>query len=104
MARLEILWTKTALSQRNYIFEYWNFRNGNTTYSRKLNNKLKSRINLLKTNPELGKKTDFKNTRIISLIHYSILYQRIENQIIITGIWDNRQNPEKLIEYLKKEL
>ncbi len=100
MNRLEILWTGTALRQRNYIFEYWNVRNGNASYSAILNKKIKTRINLLKLNPQLGKKTDFKDTRIISLGHYSILYQKIESRIIITGVWDNRQNPEKLIEFL----
>ena len=102
MAQLTIFWTETAIRQRNYIFEYWIERNQTTTYAKKLNEKIKERTNILKQNPDLGIKTDFKNTRVLSLGHYSILYQASENKIIITGFWDNRQEPEKLLNFLKK--
>jgi len=102
MAQLTIHWTETAIRQRNYIFGYWIKRNQSTTYAKKLNEKIKERINLLKQNPELGKKTDLKNTRAVSLGHYSILYQKSNFKIIITGFWDNRQEPEKLLKFLKK--
>jgi len=103
MAEINLKWTKTAVRQRNYIFEYWNRRNKSFTYSKKLNSIIKERIYLLKKFPNLGKITEFKNTRVISLGHYSIFYQFIENSIIITGFWDNRQNPKKLLEVLKKK-
>ncbi len=102
MAELTIFWTNTALKQRNYTFEYWNERNKSTTYSKKLNLSIKERTNILKTNPELGKKTEFKNTRAISLGHYTILYKKIDSKIIITGFWDNRQDPEKLLKFLNQ--
>jgi len=102
MARLKILWTSTAIKQRNKIFEYWNERNKSTIFSKKLNEKIKERIKLLKTNPQLGVKTEFSNTRAISFRHYSILYKKIDSNIVITGFWDNRQDPNKLIEFLKK--
>jgi len=102
MVRLEVFWTPTAIKQRNQVFEYWNERNKSTSYSLKLNTKIKSRINLLKTNSELGKKTEYKNTRAVSMGHYSILYKKMHSKIIITGFWDNRQNPKKLIEFLKQ--
>lgn len=56
MAQLTIYWTETAIRQRNYIFEYWIERNQSTTYAKKLNDKIKERANLLKHNPDLGKK------------------------------------------------
>ncbi len=102
MAELTIFWTNTAIKQRNYTFEYWNERNKSTTYSKKLNSSLKERINILKINPELGKKTEFNNTRVISLGHYSILYKKLDSKIIITGFWDNRQDPEKLLKFLNQ--
>ena len=102
MAQLTIHWTETAIRQRNYIFEYWIERNQSTTYAKKLNEKIKERTNLLKQNPQLGKNTDFKNTRVLSLGHYSILYQKSNLKIIITGFWDNRQEPEKLLKFLTK--
>lgn len=72
------------------------------SYAKKLNGKINERIQLLKQNPDLGKKTDFTNTQTISLGHYSILYQRDNLKIIITGFWDNRQEPEKLLQFLKQ--
>jgi len=101
MAQLTIHWTETAIRQRNLIFEYWIERNQSTTYVKKLNGKIKERTHLLKQNPELGKKTDFKDTRAVSLGHYSILYKESNLKIIITGFWDNRQEPEKLLQLLK---
>lgn len=48
MAQIKILWASTAVIQRNYIFEYWNKRNKSTSYSKKLNNKIKERLYILK--------------------------------------------------------
>jgi hypothetical protein len=56
----------------------------------------------LKSNPYFGKKTDFPDTRSISLGHYSIFYKNKEDKIIITGFWDNRQDQRKLLQFLKK--
>ena len=49
-----------------------------------------------------GRTVDFKNTRAVSLGHYSIFYQHIENSIIITAFWDNRDDPSKLLNILKE--
>ncbi len=100
MDALKLFWTSTAIKQRNYIFNYWNKRNKNTIYSVKLNKRIVKRTNLLKTNPKLGKKTDFNNTRTTSLGHYSLFYKKIDNMLIITGFWDNRQDPVKLVGFL----
>ncbi len=101
MAELNVLWTSTAVKQRNYVFEYWNERNKSNNFAIKLNNKINERVKLLKTNPKLGKKVDFVKTRSFSLGHYSILYQKIDSNIIITGFWDNRQDPKRLAKFLK---
>lgn len=102
MAKLNLFWTKTAIKQRNHTFEYWNNRNKSNSYSKKLNKSIKERTELLKSKPDLGKKTEFKNTRAISLGHYTVLYRKTSHKIIITGFWDNRQNPNKLLKFLKE--
>ncbi len=102
MDGLSISWTQTAKRQRNHIFVYWNKRNKSTSYSRKLNLSIRERTELLKTHPEMGKETDFRETRAISMGHYSILYKINKPQIIITGLWDNRQDPEKLLKFLRE--
>jgi plasmid stabilization system protein ParE len=102
MDGLKIFWTKTAISQRNHIFDYWNNRNKSISYSKQLNLMIKERTELLKVQLKLGKETDFKDTRIISLGHFSILYQIHPPKIIITAFWDNRQNPDKLLDFLRQ--
>lgn len=98
---LKVAWTATAIKQRNYIFAYWNERNKSNNFSRKLNQKFIERVSLLKTNPELGKKTSFKTNRVLTLGHFSIFYRLIDNTIFITSVWDNRQNPKKLRDFVK---
>jgi len=97
-----IFWTRKAIQQRNYVFDYWNKRNRSLNYSKKLNSAIKERIILLKFNSKLGKKSNFKDTRVISLKHYSILYKIESSKIIITGFWDNRQSDKKLLNFLMK--
>ena len=101
MAQLKVFWTETAIIQRNYVFEYWNERNKSTEYSKKLNAKIIERISLLKSQPKLGKKSNFEDVRIVSLEHYSLLYKFDELKIINVGFWDNRQNPNRLLEFLQ---
>lgn len=101
MDGLSVFWTYTARKQRDQVFNYWNKRNKSTEYSKKLNFAIRQRTDLLKTYPEMGKPTDFKNTRAVIMRHYSILYQVHVPQIIITAFWDNRDDPEKLLELMK---
>ncbi len=70
-------------------------------YSKKLNLKIKERTTLLKLYPDLCLETPFTKTRVLYLGYYSILYQFSEQQIIITGFWDNRQDPIELLHFLK---
>ena len=100
MAKKKIVWTETAANQRRSVFEYWNENNKSTNYSEKLITQIKRRLDVLSTYPLSGKQTDFPNTLITSLGHYSILYQIKGNQIFVTGFWDNRKDPKKLYKVL----
>jgi plasmid stabilization system protein ParE len=102
MDELKVFWTQTANRQRDHIFDYWNTRNKSKSYSKKLNLAIIEKIQLLKFHPEMGKTTNFGSTRAISMRHYSILYKTDNSRLIITGFWDNRQNPAKLLKFLKK--
>lgn len=101
MDELKVLWTTTAVRQRNLIFEYWNARNKNNRYSRKLNSMINERIDLLRTFPEIGTEIYFKKTRATSLGNYNILYKLDSPKLIISAIWDNRQDPDKIYSILK---
>jgi len=101
MGKREVVWTNTAIRQVNYVFDYWNERNRSTSYSSKLLEQVNIRMQTIIAFPNSGRKTDFKKTLVTSLGHYSIFYQHDKSRIIITGFWDNRQDPSKLLDFLK---
>lgn len=101
MDGLTVFWTHTAKKQRDHVFNYWNTRNQSITYSKKLNLEIRERTELLKIFPEMGKRTNFKETRVIVMGHYSMLYQVQKERIIITAFWDNRDDPKKFLKLLK---
>jgi len=102
MAQKGIVWTEVAVKQRRHIFHFWNQNNGSTTFSEKLLISIASKTKELIEFPLLGKKSNFPETRVISMGNFSLFYQIIEDEIIISSFWDNRQNPEKLSKALEK--
>ena len=100
MAKRALVWTETAAKQRRFILEYWNENNTSTDYSEKLIVEIRRRLDTLVQFPESGRKTEFHNTFVTSLVHYSIFYQLQKMKLIITGFWDNRQDPIKLVKLL----
>jgi len=103
MARLELFWTITALKQRDHIFECWNNRNKSNNYTKHLLALINQRTTTLLSFPEIGKNVDFKNTRVISIEHYSLFYVIDTNRIIITAFWDDRRNPKDLLSLLENK-
>ena len=83
------------------MLNYWITRNGNNAYSKKLNQKIKSRINMVAENSKIGRMTIFRNTRMVTLGHYSIYYQAEKHAIYIISFWDNRRNVKDLLDFLK---
>lgn len=102
MAKRAIVWTQTASLQRRDILKYWTLRNGSDKYAKKLIKLIASRINLIAKNPDAFKLTDFPDTRVSAMGHFSILYKTTDDLLIITGFWDNRQDFKKLTEILSK--
>lgn len=100
MAEKSVIWTETAVRQRREILKYWTVRNGSTRYAEKLIQLIRQRIQVILENEFAGKSTNHNNTREAAMGNFSIFY-RIENdKIIIMAFWDNRQDPDKLLEIL----
>ncbi len=97
----QVSWTKTARFQRRQVLEYWEKRNGNKNYSRKISGWIRETILIIKAYQYIGKPTDYVDTRVFVKGDYSIFYRVAEHQLIITSFWDNRQDPDKLTEILK---
>ena len=64
---------------------------------KKLSTIFKKAVKLLDRQSELGLPTNKVNIRVLIVEDYSIFYGVRPNSIDITTIWDNRQNPEKLL-------
>ena len=101
MDEIKVIWTKIAIQQRDEIFDYWNNRNKTDSYSKKLNLKIYSKIDLLKTFSLTGVKIEDEEARILHFENYSLVYKIIKNIIYILAFWDNRQNPSKKIKIKK---
>jgi len=102
MAKRTIVWTETAARQRREILRYWVKRNGTTTYAEKLIKLTAEQIRVIQTNPKLFKKANFPNTHVSVLGHFSIFYKFSKDLLIITAFWDNRQDPKRLLEILRR--
>jgi len=100
MAKRNVIWTRTADIQLVGILEYWVTKNKSNSYSIKLLKLVTDRTIQIAKNPELYKRTAFKNIRVASLGNYSIYYKTTEVEIIITAFWDNRQDPKNLLKSL----
>jgi hypothetical protein len=90
-----------TISNKDYLTALFQLVKGSPTD--KDNVKLTSeQIKVIQSNPKLFIKADFQDTHISALGHFSIFYKFTKYFLIITAFWDNRQNPKKLFNILKK--
>jgi plasmid stabilization system protein ParE len=101
MAQRKIIWTDTAARQRRSILEYWLQRNRSSAYPLKLLRLSNEKANLIAENPLIYKPAEFPDTHVAAMGHFSLFYKIIDDAIIVTAFWDNRQDPKKLLELLK---
>lgn len=103
MAKKSVVWTETAVRQRREILKYWTVRNGSTQYTEKLIRIIYQRIQIILENEFAGKSTNHHKTREAAMGNFSIFYRVERDKIIIMAFWDNRQNPDKLLEILNQK-
>lgn len=101
MAQRKIIWTGNAARQRRSILEYWLKRNQSPAYPLKLLRLSNEKANLIAENPLIYKKAEFPDTHVAAMGHFSLFYKITDEAIIVTAFWDNRQDPKKLLEFLK---
>lgn len=92
-----ITWTEKAEKSKNAILDYWEWRNGNKTYSKKLFRDFNADIERLALTPHIGRKVeDDDNIYFIIVNEYKIFYSPENSSIEILLIWDTRRNPDDL--------
>ncbi|MBF9255138.1 type II toxin-antitoxin system RelE/ParE family toxin [Pontibacter sp. 172403-2] len=100
MAKKRIVWSKEARLDFKATLEFYNERNGSSTYSRKLADEIVNIIEKLQINNFLGSKTSEPQVRVLVKGTFSIFYELKEEEILILVIWDTRRNPDELEKYL----
>jgi len=103
VAKRTITWTKTADIQFVGILEYWLNRNKSNSYPKKLIRLTEQSTLEIANNPEMFKISEIENFRVSVMGKFSIYYQASELEIFVVAFWDNRQNPDKLLEILKSK-
>ncbi|HPT13802.1 MAG TPA: type II toxin-antitoxin system RelE/ParE family toxin [Bacteroidales bacterium] len=103
MARIKIAWSIEAKQDLVDILQFYNDRNGNPAYSKKLFVKINRNIRLLAKNPFLGIRTDDPDIRALITGDYQIIYEVFERLVLVLMIWDNRKDPDdKIIDTRRK--
>ena len=101
MVRRRIVWMAESTAQLTDILLYYKYRNGNSRYSKVIRQTIKSKLNLLKYQPYIGKIVNENNIRVIFVLHYHVFYEIKTTDVLVLSIWDGRRNPEN-IKYYKK--
>jgi len=91
-----VIWTQTARKQRREVLRYWKAHNRSATYSRKLIAEIQRRMKIIVKRPLIFRESEFPETRVSPMGHFSILYRITEREIVVVAFWDNRDDPEKL--------
>jgi len=71
------------LKSLDSILQYYDERNGNDRYSRKLLRQILRGLNLLAGMPDIGCQTDHPGIRILFVEDYGIDYEKIDNDILV---------------------
>ena len=90
---LTILYSPLFLDSLQSILEYYDERNGNSHYSRKLLALFQRQIGLLSQMPDIGRKTNFPQIRVLFVDNYGIEYQKRNDSILVINIYSCMTNP-----------
>lgn len=83
---------KLQLSQ---VLEFYLLRNGNAEYSLKILGEVEDLLKTLSISENIGRLTENKITRVVSMKVYLLFYEINLDRIEIVSFWDNRQNIKK---------
>lgn len=90
----KIIWSKASIKKLEEILDFYEIRNGNNNYSKKLYSKIVRDVNLLKVSAKIGVQTDEENIRGLIISDYIVFYEIKKSTIVILTIWDCQQNPK----------
>lgn len=98
----KVIWSELALNDLESILSYWIVRNKSIKYSKKLNERILKAVAFIGANPKAGRLSDYGSIRLKLEVNYNIVYEELDDRVLIHAIWDVRQNPIKLKNRLEK--
>jgi toxin ParE1/3/4 len=101
---MNLVWTRSAKIDLKFIFDYYKYK-ASSSIAHKIRNACFDRVEILFQNPEAGPVDEIlkelnEGHRYLIEGNYKIIYKIISNTIFITGVFDTRQEPQKI--FLKK--
>jgi plasmid stabilization system protein ParE len=97
MVKYKVEWSIEARLDLIDILEFYKTRNKSDLFSKKLNSKINKSIKLIIKNPLIGLQSQIDSVRALITGDYQIIYEIIDNLIMIIMIWDSRRDPEDKI-------
>jgi hypothetical protein len=77
------------------ILTFFDERNGDEKFSRKLMKMIRKQIKLAASMPEIGRLTDFPGVRILFVERFGIEYQIRGKVLLIVNIYSCQTNPDQ---------
>jgi toxin YoeB len=97
MAGKKVVWSTRANNELKATLEFYNGRNGDSTYSLKLLNEIDDLLLTVSQSELIGRLTSNRKTRVIVLKVYLIFYEIEGDRIVILSFWDNRQDTKNCL-------
>jgi toxin YoeB len=97
MAKFKVEWSIEARLDLLDILNFYVVRNKSAAYSKKLNSKINNSVKLIAKQPLIGVQSGIETVRAFITGDYQIIYEILDNTILISMIWDCRRDPEDKI-------
>lgn len=91
---LEISYSPQYFDNLEAILNFFDERNGNDKFSKKLLKMIHKQIRLLASMPEIGRITVFPGVRVLFVERFGIEYQIRDKVILIIDIYPCQTNPD----------
>jgi toxin YoeB len=97
MAKFKVEWSIEARLDLLDILNFYIVRNKSAVFSKKLSSKINNSVKLIAKHSLIGIQSDIETVRALITGDYQIIYEILDNTILISMIWDCRRDPEDKI-------
>ena len=98
------VWSTVAKRNIAQIKQFYDDRNKNSNYSKKLRLVFKNAAHVIEMQPEIGTRTNIERIKGFIILNYIIFYEILEDHILILMVWDSRKDPSQIEEILKSAI